>query len=263
MDGEPYLDTPQDLYIPPDALEIFLDQFEGPLDLLLYLIRKQNVDILNINLTHITRQYMQYIEAMQGLRFELAADYLVMAAMLAEIKSRSLLPRRQEAEAEEDDPRAQLLRRLQIYEQFKNAADNMDQLPRLDRDFLVASAETPVFNLHRPLPEVELDDLLAALRTVLHRSSLFEHHQIKPEKLSTRSRMASILDLIQTRRVAGANSFIAFSELFTPEEGRAGVIVSFVAVLELVKSHMIKLTQNEAFGQVYVSAISESASDDA
>lgn len=245
--GKAFTDLPSDLYIPPDALEVILEAFEGPLDLLLYLIRRQNLDILEINVADITRQYMSYVEMMTSMRFELAAEYLVMAAMLAEIKSRMLLPRPPEAEEEEgEDPRAALIRRLQEYERFKTAAEDMDELPRMGRDIHQASATGPDRKLTRPEPEVDLKEVLLALSDVLRRADMFESHQVEREKLSTRERMTQVLDKIRHRQ------FVPFVALFRAEEGRLGVVVTFLAVMELVKESLVELVQNEAFGAIHV-----------
>jgi len=253
VEGKAFTDLPADLYIPPDALEVILEAFEGPLDLLLYLIRRQNLDILEINVADITRQYMAYVEMMTSMRFELAAEYLVMAAMLAEIKSRMLLPRPPEAEEEEgEDPRAALIRRLQEYERFKTAAEDIDELPRVGRDIHQASATGPDRKLTRPDPEVDLKEVLVALADVLRRADMFESHQVEREKLSTRERMTQVLDRIRHRQ------FVPFVSLFQAEEGRLGVVVTFLAVMELVKESLVELVQNEAFGPIHVRARSES-----
>lgn len=244
--GEPLTLVPRDLYIPPDALEVFLETFEGPLDLLLYLIKRQNLDILDIPIAEITRQYMGYIELMQEMRLELAAEYLVMAAMLAEIKSRMLLPRSAAVE-DEDDPRAELVRRLQEYEQFRQAAQDLDDLPRLERDIFPATLEPPPLTGERPLPEVGLDELLLALREVLQRADMFTHHQIRREPLSVRERMSRVLEAL-------GQGPVPFAALFTLEEGRGGVVVTFLAVLELLKAHLVELAQAELFAPIYLSA---------
>lgn len=246
--GQPFKDVPQDLYIPPDALEIILESFEGPLDLLLYLIRRQNMDVLSIDVSAVTAQYMEYIRVMEDLRFELAAEYLVMAAMLAEIKSRCLLPRRQTEEGEEEDPRAELIRRLQEYERFKLAAEQIDLLPRMDRDFYLANPDLPKIVREREPPPVNLTELLMALGEVLNRSQLFEHHHIEREKLSTRERMSQVLMMVE-----GAG-FVRFQALFRPEEGKMGVVVTFLAILELVKESLLELVQTETFGPIHVKA---------
>lgn len=246
--GVPFTNLPDDLYIPPDALEVFLEAFEGPLDLLLYLIKRQNLDILDIKVADITQQYMQYIELMGELQFELASEYLVMAAMLAEIKSRMLLPRQAEAEQDEDDPRAELIRRLQEYEQFKTAAMALDELPRSNRDFWIAQADAPVSNRVKPLPDVQLQELLVSLAGVLRRADQNASHQISLEPLSTRERMSHILGRIQQR----GDQYIAFVELFDVTEGRQGVVVTFIAMLELIKESLIELVQTEAFAPIHI-----------
>lgn len=248
-------ELPKDLYIPPDALQVILETFEGPLDLLLYLIRRQNLEILDINVAQITAQYMQYVEMMTALQFELAAEYLVMAAMLAEIKSRMLLPRAPVEDEEEEDPRAQLIRRLQEYEQFKQAAEDLDSLPREGRNIHLASAKTPDVALSRPEPIVELKDVLLALSDVLKRADMFTHHQIKKETLSTRERMSKVLERLQE------GGFVPFVQLFTVEEGRLGVVVTFLAVMELVKISLVELVQTEAFGAIHVKARSETVEE--
>jgi len=244
--GEPYTQLPQDLYIPPDALEVFLEAFEGPLDLLLYLIKRQNLNILDIPIAEITRQYMEYLALMQELRLELAAEYLVMAAWLAEIKSRLLLPRPAAIEAEEDDPRAELVRRLQEYERFQQAARALDALPRLERDFFPASAELAQREIHRTPPPVSLTELLSALREALARAELFGRHQVRREALSVRERMSQVLERLDALR------FTPFSALFRPEEGRMGVVVTFLAVLELLREALLELVQAEPFAPIHV-----------
>ena len=249
--GQALTEMPVDLYIPPDALEVFLEAFEGPLDLLLYLIRKQNVDILDIPVAEITRQYMGYVELMKTVRLELAAEYLVMAAMLAEIKSRMLLPRAETAEEEEDDPRAELIRRLQEYERFKAAAEDIDQLSRVGRDVIVPRLEAPQAKARKLLPEVIIEEVLMSMAEVLRRSDLFESHQVSREALSTRERMSEVLE-----RLRGAG-FVAFGELFKAEEGKLGVVVTFMAILELVKEQLVELVQNEPFAPIHVRARAE------
>ena len=247
--GEPLLKLPDDLYIPPDALEVFLDAFEGPLDLLLYLIRRQNLDILDIPIAEITRQYTGYIEMMQGLRLELAAEYLVMAAILAEIKSRMLLPRPEpEAEEEEGDPRAELIRRLQEYERFKQAAEDLDTLPRLERDIVIASAGIAEQRRVQVPPEVDLREILLALKDVMTRAELFAQHHIQGEPLSVRERMSRIVQRLK------ANEFIEFEQLFDPGEGRTGAVVTFLALLELLREHLVDLVQQELYGSIYLRA---------
>ncbi|WP_372748782.1 ScpA family protein [Litorivivens sp.] len=246
--GKAVTELPKDLYIPPDALEVFLEAFEGPLDLLLYLIKRQNLDILEIDVSKITDQYMQYVNMMNAMQFELAAEYLLMAAMLAEIKSRMLLPRSSEAEEEEDDPRAQLIRRLQEYERFKKAAEEINEIPRMGRDLYQATAEPPARDKARPEPDVEMRELMLALSEVLRRADLFESHQIQREKLSTRERMSEVLARLSTER------FTPFVTLFAPEEGRVGIVVTFLAVMELIKESLIEIVQTEAFGPIHVKA---------
>lgn len=258
VEGKPITQMPLDLYIPPDALEVILEAFEGPLDLLLYLIRRQNLDIRDIKVAEITRQYMEYIDLMKELQLELAAEYLVMAAVLAEIKSRMLLPRQDSDEDEEDDPRADLIRRLQEYERYKQAAEDLDDLSRLNRDFWVAVADSPETETARPLPQVGLQDLLLELSRVLKRAENFSTHQISLEPLSTRERMAQVLD-----RISGSAQFVAFADLFTPEEGRRGVVVTFIAIMELIKETLIDLVQAEAFAPIHVKIRSASIEEEA
>ena len=248
VQGLPMTQLPLDLYIPPDALEVILEQFEGPLDLLLYLIRKQNLDILEVNVSEIVDQYITYIDMMQSLQLELAAEYLVMAAMLAEIKSRMLLPRNQEGgeEGDEDDPRAELIRRLQEYERFKNAAENLDELPRLERDVFVGSIDAPDRIQERIHPEVDMKELMLAFADVLRRSERFESHEVQREQLSTRERMSDVLSKLQ------GGHFMTFRSLFTPEEGKLGVVVTFLAILELVKEALVDIVQQELFGPIHV-----------
>ncbi|XQR91402.1 segregation/condensation protein A [Stutzerimonas urumqiensis] len=229
-------------------MEIFLEAFEGPLDLLLYLIRKQNIDILDIPVAEITRQYMGYVELMQSVRLELAAEYLVMAAMLAEIKSRMLLPRSADVEAEEDDPRAELIRRLQEYERYKAVAEDLDVLPRVGRELLVPRVEAPEARARKLLPDVRLEELLVSMAEVLRRADLFESHQITREALSTRERMSQVLERLKL------GGFVPFVELFDVIEGRLGVVVTFMAVLELVKESLVELVQNEPFAPIHVRA---------
>jgi len=248
--GEPVTQLPDDLYIPPDALEIFLEAFEGPFDLLLWLIRRQNLDILDIPVAEVTRQYMVYVELMHEVRFELAADYLLMAAMLAEIKSRMLLPRPEplEDEAGEGDPRLELIRRLQEYERYKNAAQQLRELPQLDRDLFPARILQEETATSRPLPDVSLDELVNALAGVLERAKAFTHHRIHRENLSVREKMTYLLSQVHTDR------FTEFGELFVLQEGRAGVVVTFLAILELLKADLLEVTQHEPFATIYVKA---------
>ena len=250
--GETMTQIPIDLYIPPDALEVFLDAFEGPLDLLLYLIRKQNLDILNINVFEITKQYMDYIGLMHALQFELASEYMVMAAMLAEIKSRMLLPRSGELEEDtEEDPRAELIRRLQEYEQFKEAAEGIDQMPRVGRDIFVADEMRPDFKRPKLHPDVDMREIMLAMKEVMGRAEMFEGHEIQKESLSTRARMAEVLEELQGK------AFVPFITLFRPDEGRVGVVVTFLAIMELSKEQLIDLVQNELFAPIHVKARSE------
>jgi segregation and condensation protein A len=249
VQGEPVTQLPRDLYIPPQALEVFLEAFEGPLDLLLYLIRRQNLNILDIPLAEITRQYMNYIELMNELQLELAGEYMVMAATLAEIKSRMLLPRSSESSAgDETDPRADLVRRLQEYERFKLAAESIDRLPRLERDTWSASAGIELKRGVRALPQVALQEMILAFRDVVARAEMFAHHHVQRERLSVRARMTDILSTVETA------SFVEFTRLFRPEEGRMGVTVTFVAILELVREGLLDIVQTEAFGPLYVRA---------
>jgi segregation and condensation protein A len=248
VQGEPQYTLPKDLYIPPDALEVFLDAFEGPLDLLLYLIRRQNLDILAIPIAEITTQYMSYIDMMKDLRLELAAEYLVMAAMLAEIKSRMLLPRPQDEEEEGEDPRAELIRRLQEYERFKQAAEDLNELPQLGRDVFPARAEVADKHIERKPPDVDLRELLYALRDVLHRADMFSSHHVTREPLSLRERMSQVLERVK------ADTFTDFTGLFDISEGRQGVVVTFMAVLELIKQSLIELVQAEPFAPIHVKA---------
>jgi segregation and condensation protein A len=250
--GEPVLQMPQDLYIPPDALEVILDAFEGPLDLLLYLIRRQNLDILDIPVAEITRQYVDYIDLMQEMRLELAAEYLVMAAILAEIKSRLLLPRPPDAEGIEEDPRAELVRRLQEYERFKKAAADIDELPRMERDTSTVSAYVPDRNIIRLPPPVDLRELLLALKDVLNRAELFSHHAIQREALSVRNRMSDVL------RALGNGEFQRFENLFDLSEGRHGIIVTFLAILELAKEQLVEISQGEPLAPIYLKSLASS-----
>ncbi len=250
VDGEPVTELPQDLYIPPYALQVFLEAFEGPLDLLLYLIRRQNLDILDIPIAEITRQYIEYIDLMKELQLELAGEYLVMAAMLAEIKSRMLLPRPVVEENEEDDPRAELVRRLQEYERFKKAAENLEELPRLERDVHVVQAEAPERQLVTKLPDVTLKELMVALQQVLARAEMFSNLHVQREPLSVRQRMSEILTRIRGKQ------FTQFDRLFDVEEGRMGVAVTFIALLELLRESLIEVVQSEDFAPLHVRAAS-------
>ena len=247
VEGEPITEMPRDLYIPPQALEIFLEAFEGPLDMLLYLIRRQNLDILDIPIAEITRQYMQYIELMQVLQLELAGEYLLMAATLAEVKSRMLLPRpKLDGDADEADPRAELVRRLQEYERFKRAAENIDRIPRMERDYWVANADLVEKKVVRILPQVSLQEMLVAFQDVLSRSDMFAHHHVQREPLSVRQRMTDVLSALE------GGGFIEFVKLFSPDEGRRGVTVTFVAILELLREGLIDIAQSEAYGPLHV-----------
>ncbi len=243
--GETLTEWPKDLYIPPDALEVILESFSGPLDLLLYLIRKQNLDILDIPVADITRQYMEYIELMRAAKLDLAAEYLVMAATLAEIKSRMLLPRH-EGEEEEEDPRAALVRRLQEYERFREAAYELDQLPRVDRDIFVARAEFVDTGTERIEPTVSLSELTAAFRRVVQRAEQLRHLHITREVLSVRERMTQILNRLDT------SDFVRFESLFDVSEGRMGLVVTFVAILEMFKDELLVVVQNEPFAPIHV-----------
>jgi segregation and condensation protein A len=247
--GEAVTVLPKDLYIPPEALEVFLDTFEGPLDLLLYLIKRQNIDILEINVFEITKQYISYVELMDSMQFELAAEYLVMAAMLAEIKSRMLLPRSEEAlDDDGEDPRAALIRRLQQYERFKEAAQDIEELPRLGRNVYQASAEPPEIEKQRPEPEVEMKELLVCLAQVLKRADMYASHQVEREQLSTRERMSQVLSKLQGKQ------FVPFVSLFVVDEGRLGVVVTFLAIMELIKEQLVEIVQTENFGPIHVKA---------
>lgn len=244
--GEPVLEKPENLYIPPDALELMLDAFSGPMDLLLYLIRREQLNILELPILDIIRQYMAYVDMMRELKLELAADYLVMAAMLAEIKSRFLLPRSAQTDDDEEDPRAELIRRLREYEIVREGAMELDQQPQQERDFFVASAllnTTP----SEPAPaQVDLVDLVSAMRAVMLQIDATQHHHVSREALSTRERMSLILDQLQLA------PRLEFIDLFVREEGRAGAVVSFLAILELNKEGMIRLTQVDNFSMIYV-----------
>ncbi len=248
VEGVAVTELPRDLYIPPYALEVFLEAFEGPLDLLLYLIKRQNLDILSIPIAEITRQYMEYVDLMKELRLELAAEYLVMAAMLAEIKSRMLLPRPELENEEEGDPRAELVRRLQEYERYKQAAEDIEQLPRLGRDLFPTEADAPYVQVVKPQPTVRVEDLVMALADVFRRARMYSHHHVQVEPLSVRERMSSILSAV------GRDSYTEFTSLFSAEEGRRGVIVTLLAVLELVREMLIELLQAKPMGPIHVRA---------
>jgi segregation and condensation protein A len=246
--GKAVTDIPKDLYIPPEALEVFLEAFEGPLDLLLYMIKRQNIDILDINVAEITDQYIAYVELMEASQFELAAEYLVMAAMLAEIKSRILLPRSSEEEEDEEDPRALLILRLQEYERYREVAERVDELPRLYRDIYQGSAQPPELERTMPRPEVDLQEILLAFAEVLRRADLNESHHIQRQNLSTRERMSQIL-----LRVS-AEHFTPLLSLLMKDEGRYGVVVTFLAIMELIKESLVELSQTEAFGPIHIKA---------
>ena len=244
VDGSEITVLPKDLYIPPNALKIFLEAFEGPLDLLLYMIKRQNLNILEINVAEITRQYMGYIDLMAAMQLELVAEYLLMAAMLAEIKSRMLLPR--ENIADEEDPRASLIYRLQEYERFKKIAEDIDDLPRLERDNFIATVKDPDLKKTRIYPVVSIQEILVALSNILKRADMHEHHQVELDQISTRERMSKILSLLSGDR------FTPFVDLFDLSEGRIGVIVTFLALMELIKESMIEIVQSESYAPIYV-----------
>ncbi|WP_025732590.1 segregation and condensation protein A [Carnimonas nigrificans] len=261
VEGQEVKELPQDLYIPPEALRVFLETFEGPLDLLLYLIRRQNLDILAVNVAAVTHQYIEYVEMMETSGIDLAAEYLLMAAMLAEIKSRSLLPRQpREGESDdEEDPTAVLLERLREYERLKSTAETLDTLPRFGRDWFSPSPELPPIEERLVYPEVALDDLLKALGRLLSKVELQKSHQIERETLSTRERMSMVMARLN------AEHFVPFEALFSLDEGRPGVVVTFMALLELAKEQMIEIVQNEALSPIHVRARrqqQESAFDD-
>ena len=251
VQGAPVTELPQDLYIPPEALEVFLEAFEGPLDLLLYLIKRQNIDILDIPIAEITDQYVKYVEMMQDFQFELAAEYLVMAAMLAEIKSRMLLPRPEALDEEESDPRAELIRRLQEYERFKKAAMDIDELPRMGRDIFPVSSEID-YSAPAHEPDVSMKEIMLALKDVMKRAEMFSHHNIERETLSVRERMSMVLERI------GRDGFTRFTALFSYEEGKGGVVVTFLAILELSKQRMLEIVQTETYGSIHVKPLSGS-----
>lgn len=246
VEGKPFTTMPTDLYIPPDALEVILEAFEGPLDLLLYLIRRQNLDILNIPIHDITQQYVEYIELMHKMNFELAAEYLVMAAMLAEIKSRMLLPKIQDEDEAEADPRAELIRRLQEYERFKQAAEDIDELNRVDRDVWVAHAYLEKQPNQEAIIDVTIQDLVMAFKEVMMRADLKVSHAIEREVLSVRDRMTSVLDSLLKAKT------VNFKSLFKKAEGKQGALVTFLAVLELLKAHSIELVQSAPFADIYL-----------
>ena len=251
VQGAPVTKLPEDLYIPPEALEVFLEAFEGPLDLLLYLIKRQNLDILDIPIAEITEQYIKYVEMMQDFQFELAAEYLVMAAMLAEIKSRMLLPRPEAIEEEEGDPRAELIRRLQEYERFKKAAMDIDELPRMGRDVYPVSSDID-YSTPTQEPDVSMKELMMALKDVMKRAEMFTHHNIERETLSVRERMSLVLEKLSK------DGFTRFTALFSYEEGKSGVVVTFLAILELSKQRMLEIIQTETYGAIHVKPMSGS-----
>lgn len=246
VSGQQFTELPEDLYIPPDAMRVILEVFEGPLDLLLYLIRKHNLDILDIPVAHITHQYVEYIEMMEIMQLELVGEYLEMAALLAEIKSRMLLPKPKNADAEEVDPRAELVRRLQEYEQIKVAAENMSTLPRLGTDMFASSVLLPDLSATKAHPDVDLKELLYAFKDILKRADLNTAHNIEKEVLTVRERMSRILRQLQ------ADKFVNFVDLFDYSEGRLGLVVTFLAILELTREWVLELVQSESFAPIYV-----------
>jgi segregation and condensation protein A len=259
VDGEPVTQLPQDLYIPPYALKVFLEAFAGPLDLLLYLIRRQNLDILDIPIAEITRQYVEYIELMKELQLELAGEYLLMAAMLAEIKSRMLLPRSDVEEEDEEDPRAELIRRLQEYERYKKAAENIGTLSRMERDLHQASAEVTEHKAVTQLPDLTMKELLLAFKDVVSRAEMFASLHVQREPLSVRQRMSEVLVKL------GDGGFCEFKDLFDPAEGRMGVAVTFIALLELMREALVELVQAEPYSPIHVRAatsVKENASSE-
>ncbi len=248
VQGEAISSPPEDLYIPPDALEVFLETFEGPLDLLLYLIRRQNLDILDIPIAEITDQYMDYVEIMRYSNLDLAAEYLVMAAMLAEIKSRMLLPRHEEIE-DEEDPRAELVRRLQEYERFKQAATEINEMPHLGRDQFPSSVEVQRADKEKPEPDVSMRELLLAFQGILKRVDMQKHHEIEREEISIREKMTHVLSRLD------GDKFVEFHDLFSLKEGRLGVVVTLMAVLELLKLKVVDMVQSEAFAPIYLKPV--------
>jgi len=249
VEGKPYTQMPTDLYIPPEALEVILEAFEGPLDLLLYLIRRQNLNILDIPITEITNQYIEYINLLGALNFELASEYLVMAAMLAEIKSRMLLPKTADEENVEEDPRAELVRRLQEYERFKTAALDIDEIPREYRDYIVTTAFVDHKQHYVTPPEVDMRDIIMAFKDILARADLKTSHEIEREILSVRDKMTNLLDTLKIKK------FFSFESLFDPTEGRQGIVVTFLAVLELLKAQILDIVQNDSYGQIYIKSL--------
>jgi len=249
VEGKPYTQMPTDLYIPPEALEVILEAFEGPLDLLLYLIRRQNLNILDIPITEITKQYIEYINLLGDMNFELAAEYLVMAAMLAEIKSRMLLPKPVTEDGEEEDPRAELVRQLQEYERFKSAAQDIDDLSREYRDYVVATAYVENKQHYTAPPEIDMREIIMAFKDVLARADLKVSHEIEREILSVRDKMTFLLDKLKTKK------YFSFESLFNPSEGKQGIVVTFLAILELLKAQVFDLVQNETYGQIYIKTL--------
>jgi segregation and condensation protein A len=254
VQGEAISAPPEDLYIPPDALEVFLETFEGPLDLLLYLIRRQNLDILDIPIAEITKQYMEYVELMRNINLDLAAEYLVMAAMLAEIKSRMLLPRHEEVE-DEADPRAELVRRLQEYERFKQAATDIDEMPHLGRDQFPSNVEVVRHDKEKPEPDIEMRELLLAFQGILKRVDMQKHHEIEREEISIREKMTAVLAKLD------GDKFVEFQTLFSFKEGRLGVVVTLMAILELLKLQVIDMVQAESFAPIYLKPVGADSSD--
>ncbi len=258
VNGEALIEKPEDLYIPPDALEVILETFEGPLDLLLYLIRKQKFDIVELPVLQVTQQYMKYVDTMTDVKLELAGEYLVMAAMLAEIKSRLLLPKVAGEHEEEEDPRAELIRRLKEYELIKNAAQAMDNAPRMQRDLFVAHAETsdnvqPI----KFLPQVQLQELALAFSLALQRANAFEHHHIAKETLSTRERMSKLM--LQLKQ----DEYLGLDQLLSAEEGKAGVVVTFISILELVKEGLVMLQQANPYSNIHVKLLGDESEAEA
>ena len=255
--GEALVEKPEDLFIPPDALEVILETFEGPLDLLLYLIRKQKIDIIDLPILDITKQYMEYVELMQEVKLELAAEYMLMAAILAEIKSRLLLPKPPADEEDEIDPRTELIRRLKEYEIIKHASQELDTLPRMGRDRFAATA-VPAKNIapEKIHPHVAMADIVLAFAGAMQRAEAFAHHQIEREQLSTRERMSQILQTLKH------DSFMTLTDLFTPEEGKAGCVVSFLAILELTKEGLLECMQSDALGVVNIRLKAQLAVED-
>ena len=248
FNGKTITDIPEDLFIPPEALRVIIEQFEGPLDLLLYLIKKQNIDVVDIPILPITNQYVEYINMMQEMQFELASDYLVMASTLAEIKSRMLVPNETEDE-DEEDPRANLIKRLMEYQKYKNLSEQLDEIPRLNRDTFIVSKIFANIEKQDTMPMIDLEELEIAFQEVLKRAEIFASHDIQSEVLSVRERMSSILDIINK------NGTIKFIDCFTYQEGRMGAIVTFLAILELAKESLIDIVQNQDYSMIYLQSI--------